>query len=513
MAQTSINGQTGNVTVPVESGKALRPVSVGAYVLPDATGRNTVGTSRVPFLIPSASTDLRLLYCNWYQHTTNFYDVDNTADLVLKAAIEDTSGTVCPVTFSGAASVTISPGGWRLSDPLPIDVPAGTVIYARTYTSGTNWFSNHYIQSNGGGGYGGFTTTTDLTGSGAAAIGDATAFTPVYTAHAILGTPLGANPPAPILTVGDSIDYGQADGIGNAPGYHTIYDKLGRGGIWGRALANYGGHINIGAPGDTAQDFVSTAGHFRRLSLPAYTKVMTCGYGTNELNRGRGLANVQADLIAAWTMGANRGMKVFQRTILPRTTSTDYWITTGNQTPYAWESQRVALNDWIRDGAPIIQGAAVSTGTNGAGTLRAGQKGHPLIGYVEFADAVETSRNSGLWKAPNSRTISALSMASGSFFLNNNTQADFTTADVGRLIVVPGIGAAGATVVATIARYLSATQVSLNVSATSTLASNSGLMGVVADAMTADGTHPQPTACALIGAAINTSIFTAAQGV
>jgi hypothetical protein len=69
-----------------------------------------------------------------------------------------------------------------------------------------------------------------------------------------------------------------------------------------------------------------------------------------------------------------RGLKVFQTTICPRTTSTDNWTTTTNQTPYAHEDIRVALNDWIR-------------------TCPA-----PLSGFFDAADLAETSRNSGIWK-------------------------------------------------------------------------------------------------------------------
>lgn len=57
------------------------------------------------------------------------------------------------------------------------------------------------------------------------------------------------------------------------------------------------------------------------------------------------------------------------------------------------------MNDWIREGAPVDSNlAAVAVGTTAAGTLRAGDAGHPLVGYFETADAVETARNSGKWK-------------------------------------------------------------------------------------------------------------------
>lgn len=75
------------------------------------------------------------------------------------------------------------------------------------------------------------------------------------------------------------------------------------------------------------------------------------------------------------------------------------WATTANQTVAnsTKEANRVQLNGWLRSGAPIVAGAAVAAGTQGATT--AGQSGHPLYGLWEITDRVETARDSGIWKA------------------------------------------------------------------------------------------------------------------
>ena len=44
-------------------------------------------------------------------------------------------------------------------------------------------------------------------------------------------------------------------------------------------------------------------------------------------------------------------------------------------------------------------GAPQAVGAVGGTVLRAGAVGHPLAGYIEVADTVESARNSGLWKA------------------------------------------------------------------------------------------------------------------
>ena len=104
-------------------------------------------------------------------------------------------------------------------------------------------------------------------------------------------------------------------------------------------------------------------------------------YGTNDLaNTGNNLAALQGLLTPLWTNLANKGMKVYACTIVPRTTSTYGWATTGNQTAYnssnaiSTSSLRAQLNDWIR-------------------TTPA-----PLTGYLETADLAETWRNFG-WLA------------------------------------------------------------------------------------------------------------------
>lgn len=57
----------------------------------------------------------------------------------------------------------------------------------------------------------------------------------------------------------------------------------------------------------------------------------------------------------------------------------------------AW---RDAINGWLRDGAPLIDGAPALTG--GVGAVRAGEAGHPLIGVCDIAAAVETPNPTGL---------------------------------------------------------------------------------------------------------------------
>ena len=98
-------------------------------------------------------------------------------------------------------------------------------------------------------------------------------------------------------------------------------------------------------------------------------------------------AQIKSALLNIWFDLALRGIKVYQTTITPHTSSTDGWTTLANQTPVASESIRVDLNDWIRAGAPIdgTTFAAVAVGTSNA--LLAGTAGHPLAGAQALTPA------------------------------------------------------------------------------------------------------------------------------
>ena len=106
---------------------------------------------------------------------------------------------------------------------------------------------------------------------------------------------------------------------------------------------------------------------------------------------------MQADGIAFWGYLASTGKLVSQATFKPYTSSTDGWVTVENQTPGGVNPTRLAWNAWLRDGAPLIAGAAAATGTTDPAAVRVGSAGHPLDAVLEVADALESSRDSGVW--------------------------------------------------------------------------------------------------------------------
>jgi hypothetical protein len=84
------------------------------------------------------------------------------------------------------------------------------------------------------------------------------------------------------------------------------------------------------------------------------------------------------------------GAQVWVLTVPPVSTSTDAWLTTGNQTTASSNTNRVAVNTAIRNG-----------------TI-------PADKYIEFSGALESTQDSGIWNALGTSTVSGTITTTGS---------------------------------------------------------------------------------------------------
>lgn len=364
-------------------GAALRASSAGALPGLIATtecrtqsGDTTtaVGTSRLAHTARRAVRDVRLVYTHF--SVANFYDSLPAGSITFRAAIE-VGGVLLPVTFGGKRDAVVD-AGFVVSDPLGVELAAGEVLFSRTYVSaGSPQNTSTAIPADGEG----FTAGSDLTGAGSAAV--TAQFLWVYGPAAVVGD---TGPGVTFGIVGDSIAHGGADSGGRPPGFLV-------------RAANAAGlpWLNVSRAGETVRDVVVNSQFRFRLPLVGNCSHVVCQYGRNDFTQSRTTAQVQADLIRLWTSLSARGSRVFQTTVTPSSTSTDSWATTANQTTHSSNAARVGLNDWLRAGAPMRNGSAVAAGVSGA--LVAGAVGHPLAGIFDVSDAVETARNSGIWKA------------------------------------------------------------------------------------------------------------------
>jgi hypothetical protein len=459
-----------------------------------SNGTDTTTTYRYKHVALFSGTEVRLLFGNFYNG-----DVKGVNNITVRAGLEHpvatpqgsaTVSSTMPVSFNGARGVTIEPGCWALSDPIAVDVTAGQLLYTRTNvtvaSAGMKWPTSLYTYA---GDQEGSTAGSDTSDSGTIATTSARGYGPV----AVLGIP-DSGKPVTVGGMGDSIMFGSGDsGFPNGLGYAT------------RALTGANiGFMNLAKNTEQAAQVASSPGYkYRRNLMAACTHILEA-YGRNDWGNAFTLAQVQANRIYLWTSAARRGIKVTAATNFPATTSTDGWTTAGNQTVVAGESVRTALNDWIRDGAPMLAGVAVATGSSAAGTVRTGQAGHPLIGYHELADAAETSRNSGVWKTGTIRTVTDAAISNSSSTLTSATAA-FTSADVGLAVAVTGAGAGGTIMNATILGVTNSTTVSLDTNSSATVSAATAKIGQI---YCYDGTHPSTYGHVTLKSAVNLGLFT-----
>ena len=351
------------------------------------------GTARMGHVAIATAYGLRLVFANFYAAGGAGYYTETPIPnpITVKAAVEYPDTYLFPVTFNGADSAEIAPGGIVISDPVGLEFVKGTTFYTRTWV-GVNpgeYFPRGGYGTSGSGGptWHNYANPAGLdltrTGSGVAASGyNEYTFGPA----AILAHPGSTNGILPVVgIVGDSIAAGTGDSQRGWPQ---------------RWLDGNYAHVKVAHPGEgvgTGWGANQGLSRFRRMALMDLAGVshVIAEYIVNDL--GTTYATLLANQITYWKQVANFG-RVWATTATPQTSSTDSWATTTNQTVLdsAKETKRLDYNAWLRDGAPIVAGVAVAVGTNPA--VRAGETGHPLAGYLEVADLCESARNSGKWR-------------------------------------------------------------------------------------------------------------------
>ncbi|NKZ63114.1 hypothetical protein GTG23_00850 [Rhodococcus hoagii] len=476
------------------------PLSTEAYAtaVSSISMKTEAGTSKVPHVAGFDASELRMTIHNWlFSGSSAFTDQDGAAPLPARAAFM-VGGKTYPVTFRGSRDVTVDPGGYITCDPLGVEVAKGETFYTLIYTSSTSWKPNRisYTSSDSGG----FVATTDATASGSTI--------PADGASGLLAPALVTGVPAKVgqrtvAIAGDSIASGAGDGYnGTAHPVALGAPMRAGGGYLARALRGRTGTVQVAQPSDLAQNFRKADKHFRRGTLVSSATDAICEYGINDLGASLGHAVVKQELVNTWMVLARRGLRVWQPTLTPYSTSSNGWITTAGQTPFSGAADRVQVNDWIRDGAPITGSTPAAVGASGGSVVRAGQPGHPLHSWWEAADAVESSRNSGRWMAPE-RTIADGEMTVGSRVLTSATAA-FTSADLYKPVTVAGAGASGATLSGFIGAVLSATQVNLSTAGNTALNAATAVTGATAGigTPTTDGVHPSAITHAILATTV-----------
>lgn len=334
---------------------------------------------------PTTIDGLRLVFQNWYTPSLN--ETDGLNAITVGASLEIPSGvggsTFVKATFAGADTVSIPAGEIVMSDPIERRATTGTEIDALIV--GQVFRTRTWVQvassakfplgvpkmvGNIGGG-----AAPELGGEGqvdsdlrttASGWTYNTGFG--YGPSAILGSYTGLQRVPSIAVVGDSLANGYEDSVGVYKGFIA------------RALSGKFGWINVGTDGERAEYFLNTSASggkamWRRLrQIDGCTHAILC-IGRNDLTAGTAAATIEGYLTRIANALTVRGKRVYLCTIPPSATSTDGFATVNNQTTAADNPARITLNAWIR-------------------TTPA-----PCKGFIELADAVESARDSGKWKA------------------------------------------------------------------------------------------------------------------
>ncbi len=331
---------------------------------------NRVGFSRCRVVIP-------LFYSLF--NGTGVVDTDQGGTVQIACSLEYpfNSGTRYSFLFSGTrnpSSTAAAASGYLLSDWLDLGftIPANTAFGTYTFQavqSGNTPYGNIYTGGSSvheGAAYS--ATPQDLTVSGN--VTDSLQ----YGLGPLLILTEGGLPSVAIW--GDSIAYGtggtaQGDGNGNS-GWPALYAY--------RAKAGY---CKFAVPSER-MSHANTTNWKRRLpcfALASPTHVIST-YGTNDLRVGltatlSAMQSVKQNELALYRQYRPDAL-VLGATLLPRTTSTDSWATTANQSAQTnfsplGASVREQYNDWLR--------------TRPAG----------FAGCLETGLAGETALNSGLW--------------------------------------------------------------------------------------------------------------------
>lgn len=347
----------------ISAGEGPKPYKNGL-----SNGTDMGANSKKRIIASQRVTDLTVKYANFYALAS--VETLGLNDITVRAAVYYNS-TYYPLRFHGVRDAVINPGAIVESDPMGIDIPAGTTFYIMTYitvaSAGMKWGLNTLFARGGAYGeeYVPSATPTDLsTTGGFTASGNVIGYGPLQ----VMSRNTNSNPFVAII--GDSIadgtgDTGTSDGSAGAE----------RGWITRALIPNFPIQV-LAQPGAQASQFTfNNMAH--RMGMMGDAEVAIVAYGANDLGGNKTFSQLQASLQYIYDYCAARGMRVFGATITPKTSSTDSFATLANQTKTysgATETVRTQINDWIR-----------TTPT-------------PLTGYFEAADAAESARNSGLWR-------------------------------------------------------------------------------------------------------------------
>ena len=311
-----------------------------------SSGGSTQYSFRVPYVALSDFVAPRLLFSN--TQITASGEITPADAITVKAAWEAADGTIYPVTFGGSRTYLLAAGTEVECDPIPVRVASGASFFVRTRpqvdTLGKKWITGGAALKgtvSGGGGQAGDVIDTATAASFNGAL---VPFQPV----AIRGRSTGSIRPATVLLHGSSSVYGSGDVSDDAGNYGAFARAASLAKLPHVRMAAAGWSLS-GMLGSTATNMMTNTAYQRRIIDMINASFVVAQMSPNDLyNAGTTLATLQGFLMRYWDFMAGFGLPIVATTWHIRTTSTDAWTTTANQTVNSQLSVQQAVNAWIK---------------------------------------------------------------------------------------------------------------------------------------------------------------------
>lgn len=328
---------------------------------------------------------IALWYAGYQHQTSGLTAIGN--DLTVAAAVmyptASAPGAAKAFKRLGSATITVGDGQWVQSDPLSVFLPANTPFRLRSYVApGASGYVPYGLPGLGaanGSSLSGFGTANDQSAYANAQADSTQASTGIATnatSDTMYEPIIIARPASWVQSwalFGDSRTYGANEvGVSGGTTSAGAGDAWGNVGMWERACG-INGHLglNLGISGSVLNTW-ATDGYSDFLMHVATQSCNACviALGTNDAltyTADQMLTNLQKMVNKARALGFSR---ILVPTLAPRTTSTDSFATTANQTIDATRSPRITtLNGYLRagqlTGATVVdQGAMVQDPTD-----------------------------------------------------------------------------------------------------------------------------------------------------
>ncbi|MGO2751785.1 MAG: hypothetical protein ACTIA6_17175 [Pseudoclavibacter sp.] len=311
----------------------LRQVAIRSKIPtePRTFGGATVVSFRTRHTAPQQIVGARLGYAN----------AAVTNSMTVSAGIELLDGTLKPALFGGLTTSTITYQSHVRSDPVDLTIPAGDFFVRTTMqvpTGGQFAGPAHEVVSQLRGEA--YAPGVDFAHGGTV--------TPSYGTYPII--------PLEIMAPSTQVSFGViGDSIAMATGDH----------LWGASIgAMSGGFLERAAmTANVSSRLYGRGGEGYKVSDEAFSRYngfagivhLLCEMGINEMSAAVP-EGPRLKALAFWNKikAVNPGVRLWQSTTTPYTSTTDGWTTLAGQTLDPRSVVHPAWNNWLRDGAPSL---------------------------------------------------------------------------------------------------------------------------------------------------------------